>query len=164
MISKPVELNHLIQNLRNGPVLLANLMARIPTALLKKHRSKGKWCIHSHACHIVDVQPMLIARLDRFVEEAEPNFIPYLPDHQDVEKALLKLDLEKQLKAFPELRALLIKKIKALPPGTWEKKASHPEYVEYTPGIMIRHIMLHDYLHMYRIEELWLSKPRFLKK
>ena len=56
----------------------------------------------------------------------------------------------------------LLDLIREAPPDLWDKNATHPEYGIYTPEIMIRHIMIHDYLHMYRIEELWLTKPEYL--
>lgn len=42
------------------------------------------------------------------------------------------------------------------------RSARHPEYTLYTPYVMLRHMMMHDYLHMYRIEELWLTRPEYL--
>ena len=44
----------------------------------------------------------------------------------------------------------------------WTRKAKHKEYIEYTPYIMLRHILMHDHFHMYRIEELWLTTDEFL--
>lgn len=34
--------------------------------------------------------------------------------------------------------------------------------IEYTPEIMLGHLVMHDQLHMYRIEELWLTRDEFL--
>lgn len=156
------DIERIIRNLENGPGLLAALMERVPAAVLKAHRIAGKWCAHSHACHIVDVQPMLIERLQRFLDEANPVFVPYLPSHEDAESRLLRLDLRERLQAFPAYRKTLIGMIRAAPARLWTKAGSHPEYSLYTPEIMVRHIMLHDSLHMYRIEELWLTRDAFL--
>ncbi len=162
MSAKPAELDQMLENLRNGPALLKGLMDRVPVEILKLHRIPGKWCIHGHACHIVDVQPMLMQRLQRFLAEASPAFVPYIPDGEDGETPLLKMDLREQLERFPGLRNDLVNVIGSMPERIWERRASHPEYLDYTPEIMIRHIMMHDSLHMYRIEELWLTKEEYL--
>src|SRR5687767_4397220 len=83
MSEKPSDLTLLIQNLENGPGILRNLVSRIPKSLLKRHRIEGKWCIHAHACHIVDVQPMLIDRIVQFTRMEHPAFIPYIPANED---------------------------------------------------------------------------------
>ncbi|MDA1119365.1 MAG: hypothetical protein O2887_02525 [Bacteroidetes bacterium] len=46
----------------------------------------------------------------------------------------------------------------------WSKTAVHPEFNKYSHYILLRHAMMHDHFHMYRIEELWLTKDEYLKK
>ncbi|MEO6095173.1 MAG: hypothetical protein ABIW76_05675, partial [Fibrobacteria bacterium] len=69
MNAKPLDLQFILATLENGPVLLRGMMDAVPEPLWKRHRIPGKWCIHAHACHIVDVQPMLIGRLRRFLDD-----------------------------------------------------------------------------------------------
>lgn len=156
------DLDRILANLENAPDVLENLVKDVPPELLKAHRKPGKWCIHSHACHIVVAQPMLLERLRRFQTEAEPEFIPYNPDKDVGESALLAMDLGEQLAKFRSLRGELLDRTSAMDDSFWGRRARHPEYALYTPYIMLRHIMMHDYLHMYRIEELWLTRPDYL--
>jgi hypothetical protein len=53
--------------------------------------------------------------------------------------------------------------LKRLKPEGWKNRARHPEYDEYTPYIMARHVLLHDNLHMYRMEELWMARDLSVK-
>ena len=46
--------------------------------------------------------------------------------------------------------------------GTWQKTATHPEYAQYSFYILVRHILMHDHWHMYRMEELWLTRDEYL--
>ena len=46
----------------------------------------------------------------------------------------------------------------------WQKRASHPEYESYSLYILARHTLMHDFRHMYRIEELWLTRDAYLTK
>jgi hypothetical protein len=47
---------------------------------------------------------------------------------------------------------------------TWKKTATHPEYEAYSLYILTRHVLMHDYWHMYRMEELWLTRDVYLTK
>ena len=50
----------------------------------------------------------------------------------------------------------------AATPADWEKTATHPEYEQYSLIILARHILMHDHWHMYRMEELWLTRDEYL--
>jgi hypothetical protein len=40
----------------------------------------------------------------------------------------------------------------------WQRTAEHEEYSHYSVRIMFRHLLTHEMLHAYRIEELLLKK------
>ncbi|HKP96702.1 MAG TPA: hypothetical protein VJ385_13175 [Fibrobacteria bacterium] len=103
-------------------------------------------------------------RFRRFLKEENPAFTPYIPSGDGGEARLLEMDLPERLGAFPAYRAELLGMIRSAPSGVWGKRATHPEYSIYTPEIMVRHIMMHDCLHMYRIEELWITEDAFLPR
>ena len=42
------------------------------------------------------------------------------------------------------------------------KEAKHDEYKKYNIEIKLNHMLFHDYWHIYRIEELWLTKDEYL--
>jgi DinB superfamily len=154
----------MLQALQVTPDLLEDMIRRVPASRLKAHRLKGQWCIHSHVCHIVGVQPMLLGRLQRFLREGSPTFTPYFPDKQgeDPEAGLLRLDLQACLREFHDHRRELIAFAESIPEGFWDRKAHHPEYDEYTPHILLRHMLMHEHLHMYRIETLWLTSDEYI--
>jgi uncharacterized damage-inducible protein DinB len=154
----------LLQALGPTPHLLEDMIRRIPSSRLKARRAAKGWSIHTHACHLVGVQPMLYERLQRFTLEEHPTFTPYFPDKagEDPEGALLRLDLETSLKAFHDYRRQLMHFAAGAPNAFWEQKATHPEYDEYTPLILLRHMLMHEHLHMYRIETLWLTRDEYL--
>jgi hypothetical protein len=51
----------------------------------------------------------------------------------------------------------LVARLRTLSAQDWERKAEHGEYTHYSVFIMFRHLMKHDTLHAYRIEELLLK-------
>jgi len=151
-------IDEILSVLEKAPVLLKDLIDSIPSDMLKIRRVEGKWCIHENACHIVNGQPMLTDRLKRFISEDAPVFKPYIPGTTTPPDELMHMDLKKMLAAFPRLRSEFVELYRNLTPVEWYKRAGHPQYTDYNPYIMARHVMLHDQTHMYRIEELWLQR------
>ncbi len=161
----PETFAQLLQALAATPALLEDMISRIPASRLHAHRIPGQWCIHAQAVHIAGVQPMLFGRLERFLKEGHPTFTPYIPDRDaaDPEAALLRIDLPKALREFHEWRRKTLDFAAQAPEGFWEREAKHPEYDRYTPGILLRHMLMHEHLHMYRIETLWLTRDEYLE-
>jgi hypothetical protein len=152
----------LIDNLENGPVILQNLLCPIPHNLMKKRRRKAKWSIHEHACHIVKAEEVLLNRFEKFVNEEMPFFDPYCVPHQHLDDTLLNLDLDEELNRFVSSRVEMIKLLRGLDGAIWSKHGIHDEYTMYTPYLMLRHALMHENFHMYRIEELWITKDEYL--
>ena len=148
--------------LEQSPAILKDLIDKIPRNITKNQRIPGKWSIHEHACHLADVQLMLIKRFEIFRDQQPPEFNPYLPGNTVSDHHLMQMELEYSLEQFSKTRERLIDLVKTLEPSVWEKTASHPEYSEYTPMILLRHILMHDHFHMYRIEQLWLTNDEYL--
>lgn len=40
-------------------------------------------------------------------------------------------------------------------------EASHGEYIRYNIPIIMNHMIYHEYWHMYRIEDIWLTKDEY---
>lgn len=159
-----LELEYIIDSLAKNPVLLNSLVDEIPEDILKVRRIKGKWSIHEHVCHLAVVQPMLHDRLVRFKNEEAPEFKPYLPGVNVQDDDLIEMDMRQCLLDFEYHRKRLIELIKGFDRNIWAKKGKHPEYKVYSPTIILRHILMHDHLHMYRVEELWLTTEPYLRK
>ncbi len=159
-----MEIGRTLHLLGESPAILRDLIARVPAELLKVRRVPGKWSIHEHACHIVDVQPVLLRRFERFRDEEMPHIPSYIPGSTDSSDHLIEMNLNMLLDDFHRLRSEMTAFLEKMPPTYWEKKAVHDEYTEYGPSILLRHLLLHDHVHMYRIEELWLTKDAYLPK
>ena len=148
----------MIQTLEHAPEILKEMMAEVPAELMRAHRIPGKWCVHEHACHLAAGQPMLNERLRRFMQEEHPQFVPYNPENETPNDFLLKMDLNTALDDFEKLRKAFIRQLRDLKESDWRKEGHHPEFSRYTPFILMRHVMFHDHLHMYRIESLILMR------
>jgi hypothetical protein len=101
---------------------------------------------------------MAFERLRLMLEADHPTIRPYNPDREHSPDALLAEDLEEALGRFGRQRAELVRRLRELAPGDWDRTAEHPEYARYSLFVLFRHLVLHDMLHSYRIEELVLKK------
>ncbi|HEX8127753.1 MAG TPA: DinB family protein [Pyrinomonadaceae bacterium] len=148
----------IITMLENAPCVIVPLVRAVAPEVLKRRPRPEKWSAHEHACHLAEVQPMFLTRLELMLREREPRIAPYDPSADDEAGALLKLDLSDALERFTRERAELVEELRDLSAEDWQRTAEHPEYAHYSVFIMFRHLALHDMLHSYRIEELLLKR------
>ena len=70
---------------------------------------------------------------------------------------MLDIDLNESLERYVHERAALVERLKKLSPDEWQKTAVHEAFDHYSVFIMFRHLLNHEMLHSYRIEELLLK-------
>ena len=115
--------------------------------------------------HLAQVQPMLVKRIERFLNEDRPEFVPYIPGTGSEEPVTPpRMEIETALDQFAGDRARHLQLLEGADETTWKKLGSHPEYEEYSLHILARHILMHDHWHMYRMEELWLTRDAYLTR
>ena len=82
-------------------------------------------------------------------------FVLRRPSDTPLEKARRSLD--ESLDRYVRERAALVEGLKKLSPNEWQKTAVHEAFDHYSVFIMFRHLLNHEMLHAYRIEELLLK-------
>jgi len=152
----------LLEGLKRSHSILSEFVHSIPDDRLFKKRGDEFWSVAEHLDHLADVQPMLGDRIRRFLEEDRPEFIPFFPDEDEAPPQKIQIDVASVLAEFEKGRKYQLDLIHRATPGDWEKTAIHPEYEEYSLMILVRHILMHDHWHMYRMEELWLTRDEYL--
>jgi len=154
----PARTAGLIDTLARSPELVVPLVREVPPEILRRRPRPGRWSAHEHACHLAAVHPLFFERLDLMLERDHPQIRPYLPDQDDPDDALLRVDLDEAMERFQRDRARLVARLRELPAGAWSRTAEHGEYRLYSVFIMFRHLAMHDMLHAYRVEELLLKR------
>lgn len=153
----------LLDSLDKAPTILEDLISEIPQSVFKNKRIPEKWCIHEHTCHLYDAQKMMIDRFNIFKATKRPSFTPFLPGTNDTpDDHLIDMDLKTSLEGFRTDRKSMVALLKTFTVEDWGNEATHPEYIQYNPKLFLRHIVMHDHFHMYRIEELWLTADGYL--
>ena len=155
----------ILAGLRLTPKIFSELVKTIPTDNVNVQRGDGFWTIAEHVSHLAEVQPMLLGRFRRFVDEEHPQFVPFVPGKVGEEPvAPASMDIATALLQFAEYREKQLILLENAGVDIWQRTATHPEYDAYSFYILARHVLMHDYWHMYRIEELWLTKDPYLTR
>lgn len=147
------EIQAVLTALENAPALLASLIQAVPEPLRRRRPAPAKWSAHEHLCHVTSLEPRFRARLERMLSEDNPLVEPLSPAPEDHTGALLCLDLDEALAAFTRDRGELAARLRELPEEGWKRRAKHPDYETYDVFVLARHMVVHDMLHGYRIEE-----------
>lgn len=155
----------LLESLRRSPKILSRFVHSIPENRRDLRRGEGFWTITEHCSHLAQVQPMLLQRMQRFMDEDHPVFVPYLPGTGQEEPATPpRMGIDATLDQFARYRASQLLLLEHADETCWKKTASHPEYEHYSLYILTRHVLMHDHWHMYRMEELWLTRDAYLTR
>ncbi len=152
-----------IRQLEQNVQIYKDLLTDIPGELLKKRRIENKWSIHEHACHMAEVEHLMHDRFLTIKNVEYPVFQPFLQERNWPDIHLMEVDLRDAVKRFKRDRLKTIQLARTFDEEDWKKEAIHPEYQEYNAKILLRHLLFHDNFHMYRMEELWLTRDAYLK-
>ena len=148
----------LIDALENAPGIIIPLIREVPPQYLKRRPSPTKWSAHEHACHLSTGDAPFLARLDLMLSGPSPYIRSLLPSPEEEAGALLSVNLDEALDQYVKERAGLVKRLKGLSVEDWQRTAEHEACRQYSVWIMFRHLLTHEMLHTYRIEELLLKK------
>jgi hypothetical protein len=148
----------LIFALETAPGVIVPLIREVPEAVLRRRPEVGKWSAYENAIHLSQSDVAFRRRLELILAEDEP-FIKVIENSaEDEAGAMLEVDLDESLERYVRERISLVERLKKLSPDEWQKTAVHEAFDHYSVFIMFRHVLNHEMLHAYRIEELLLKK------
>ena len=148
----------LISALETAPGVIIPLIREVPPRILKRRPSPTKWSAYEHAVHLSQSDASFLARLDLILSSPAPYIKTIENSPEDEAGAMLDIDLDESLDRYVRERASLVERLKNLSPDEWQKTAEHEAFDHYSVWIMFRHLLNHEMLHAYRIEELLLRK------
>jgi hypothetical protein len=148
----------LISALETAPGVIIPLIREVPSQILKRRPSPAKWSAYEHAVHLSQSDAPFLARLEMILSTPEPFIETMHNSPEDEAGAMLEVDLDESLERYERERAALVQRLKKLSPDEWQKTAVHEAFDHYSVFIMFRHVLNHEMLHAYRIEELLLKK------
>lgn len=153
-----MDTQRLIASLEAAPGIIIGLVREVPRQYLKRRPSPNKWSAHEHACHVSIGQDVFLSRLDLILSDPFPKIKSIEPSPDEEAGSLLSVDLDEALDLYVRERALVVKRLKELSAADWQRTAEHDAFSHYSVHIMFRHLLIHEMLHAYRIDELMLKK------
>jgi hypothetical protein len=152
------DIANLISALEMAPGVIIPMIREVPHQILKRRPSPTRWSAYEHAIHLTQSDALFRERLDLILSTPQPFINSAMPSAEEEAGSMLDIDLDESLDRYVRERADLIKRVKLLTPDEWEKTAEHEAFDHYSVFIMFRHVLNHEMLHAYRIEELLLKK------
>jgi hypothetical protein len=151
-----------METLRGIPAIIGRYVAAIPEPELDIRRNEDTWTLREHIYHIAEVQEMLLGRIQTIITQERPVIEPFFPD-EDSGPAVRYRSVREALEAYRDCRERQMHLLETAPEGAMRKTARHAEYRHYSLPVLVTHMIFHEYWHMYRIEELWLTRDEFFK-
>jgi uncharacterized damage-inducible protein DinB len=153
--SFPVELYpNLLARLRGTPARLEDVLrGRSQEILIEKPREK--WSAQEHAGHLLDLEPLWLARVEDYVAARDLLTVADLKNRKTDEANHNARPLEKILAQFRSARAKLLKRVDDLDVSLFTRSIPHPRLK--TPMRLVDHLYFvaeHDDHHLARIWEL----------
>jgi uncharacterized damage-inducible protein DinB len=153
--SFPVELcPNLLARLRGTPARVEEVFRGGSHEILIK-KPQEKWSAQEHAGHMLDLEPLWLARVGDYVAESAQLTVADLQNRRTDEANYNARPLEQILAEFRSARAKLLKRVGELDALLFTRSIPHPRLK--TPMRLVDHLYFvaeHDDHHLARIWEL----------
>jgi hypothetical protein len=131
---------------------LGNVLARIGPARVNQPPSPGKWSARDIACHLADTEIVFAFRLRQALAEDHHVIQPFEQDRFAASYGAL--DAAAALATFTAVRAWNLAWLAAVPPGTAERRLTHPERGEMAFHVVVETMAGHDLNHLDQLEAI----------
>ena len=119
----------------------------------------GKWSAQEHAGHLLDLEPLWLARVEDFITDGAELTIADLQNQKTHNANHNALPIEEILAGFRKARMTLMQRLETMDPASWGRTRLHPRMK--TPMRLVDHLFFvaeHDDHHLARIWELIANK------
>jgi uncharacterized damage-inducible protein DinB len=157
----PAELHpNLCVRLRGTPARLEEMVrTAAPDILILKSGENGKWSAQEHAGHLLDLEPLWIARANDYVTGASQLTVADLSNRNTDEAQYNQRSIDEILAQFRSARSRLVKSAEEIDPAIFARTILHPRLK--TPMRLVDHLYFvaeHDDHHLAHIWELTRAK------
>jgi uncharacterized damage-inducible protein DinB len=151
----PVELHpNLCARLRGTPARLEELVHEAPRDLLIR-KTEEKWSPQEQAGHLLDLEPLWMARVDDFLTGGTELTVADLQNRKTHDANHNARSVDEILRGFRDERTRLVKRVEGTGPALFARTMLHPRLKQ--PMRLIDHLYFvaeHDDHHLARIWEL----------
>ena len=151
----PVELHpNVCARLRGTPARLEEVVRGAANDLLVRKPGE-KWSAQEHAGHLLDLEPLWLARVDDFFTEALTLTVADLSNQKTHDARHNQRPIDEILAEFRSARARLVSRVEKIGPAIFARAILHPRL--NTPMRLVDHLYFaaeHDDHHLAHIWEL----------
>ncbi|HQE57957.1 MAG TPA: DinB family protein [Spirochaetota bacterium] len=155
-----INFNELI-TLKNIPDITNSFISQINDSDFDRKINTESWTIREHLYHICGVQKMLLERIETIKNNIDPVIEPYFPQNDNSIGSKYN-SISAALTEYKTYRNQQIEIIESCSEEELRREALHKEYKKYSIPIIVTHMIFHEYWHMYRVEELFLTRDDFI--
>jgi uncharacterized damage-inducible protein DinB len=140
--------------LRGTPVRLEEIVRGVSQGVLVG-KPEGKWSAQEHAGHLLDLEPLWMARVEDFLGDGETLTVADLSNRKTDEAKHNARELRETLDEFRAARLRLVERIGKLEPTLYARLRVHPRLKQ--PMRLVDHLYFvaeHDDHHLAKIWEL----------
>ena len=153
----PVEQHpNLCARLRGTPARLEEIVrGAARNVLVRKPRENEKWSAQEHAGHLLDLEPLWMARVDDYLTEASQLTVADLSNRKTHEAQHNQRPIDEILAGFRNARSQLVSRVEKIALTMFARASLHPRLK--TPMRLVDHLYFvaeHDDHHLAHIWEL----------
>jgi uncharacterized damage-inducible protein DinB len=140
--------------LRGTPARLEEIVRGIPREVLV-NKPSDKWSPQEHAGHLLDLEPLWMARVEDFLKGSESLTVADLSNRKTHEANHNARELTEILAWFRTSRLRLVDRVATFPPAVFTRSMLHPRLKQ--PMRLVDHLYFvaeHDDHHLARIWEM----------
>jgi uncharacterized damage-inducible protein DinB len=140
--------------MRGTPARLEEIVRGVPQDVLVK-KTDDKWSAQEHAGHLLDLEPLWMARVNDFLGDGQTLSVTDLSNRKTDEANYNAQDLQTILKEFRRARLDLVGTAEKCQPALFAQTLLHPRLKQ--PMRLVDHLYFvaeHDDHHLARIWEL----------
>jgi hypothetical protein len=142
----------LVDRLRRQAADVRRLTSGIPEDKLAAPTVPGKWSLKELACHFRRMEEIFAERFHRMLTEDNALIVPYNnPDADPRFVELTKAPTEQIVADYLRERETFCRRLEALSPADWHRKARHPEFEHFDVHFMIEYMAHHEAHHVYQL-------------
>ena len=150
----PVEQHpNLCARLRGTPARLEEIVCGADrNVLVRKPGENNKWSAQEHAGHLLDLEPLWMARVDDYTAEASQLTVADLSNRKTFEAQHNQRPIEEILAEFRSARSRLVSRVEKMDPTIFGRTSLHPRLK--TPMRLVDHLYFlaeHDDHHLAHI-------------
>ena len=144
----------LVVRLRGTPARIEEMLTGVPRDLLLR-KPEGKWSAQEHAGHLLDLEPLWMARVDDFLTGGDTLTVADLTNRTTHEAQHNARPLSEILAEFRTARRHLVDRVDELPATLFARSMLHPRLKQ--PMRLVDHLCFvaeHDDHHLAHIWEM----------